>query len=571
MHTSPPPLLSMRSFQVRLLSGMLLANACFVVVLLVLAAGAWLPAPPPLWWGVMSSVVVVMAMLWVVLRHAPGSYPVISLAQTAGGFILFTYALWQTQSNELRALWFVIGIGAAYVLLGRAAGVVYSGLSLLVVLGCNSALNAPYTRHALITFALAMTLSSVCFYIFVGHALQLYQNLSERDQQFTLLTEGAEEVIWRLHPDMTVAYVSPSDQRHRGFPASEVIGRPIDEALTKEGAALLGEAVRQRRRLLTLPMRCKNGEVRWFEMSGRLFFDSQGKPQGFHSIGRDVTERRQLEQALQTERQQLERRVQERTAALSVAKETAEEALRAKSIFLANIGHELRTPMTLIIGMTELAHARVTDARVQPLLSNVMDAASGLMVVLNDLIDLAALEAQRISFKLAPMSMHDTAVQAMELLTPQAQAKGLTLSMVSDSLARTSHHLGDSERIQQVLVNLLDNAVKFSHQGHIRLDIQAEHDNPQATTWKLQVLDEGIGIAAEDQGRLFTLFEQVDSTSTRAFEGAGLGLALCKRLVEGMGGTLGVHSKLNQGSCFWFTLVLNKPISSTPSSPGGTG
>lgn len=569
-HMSPaqrPPLMhKMRAAQTGLLEGMLLASACLALLRIAVAAGGWAPLPPLLWGVLVATVVLMLSLFWLI-RRVPGSYTAVAVIQMVGGFVLFTYVFSLASSNELRVLWYLIGIGGAYILLGQQVGIGYTLAGIATVAVGNSYVPAPYSFQALMTFMLAMLLSSACFCIFVRHALQLYQHLAERDQQFTILTEGAEEVIWRLHPDMTVAYVSPSDERLRGFPATEVIGKRIEHTLAPEGVPILRRALEQRSRMVTLPMRGKNGQTRWFEMSSRQYFDAQGKPAGLHSIGRDVTERLKLERALETERHQLELRVQERTSALSVAKETAEEALRTKSIFLANIGHELRTPMTLIIGMTEMARVRASDARLHPLLNNVLDAAKGLMVLLNDLIDLAALEAQRISFKLAPMSMHDTAMQAVELLSPQAHAKGLALSLVSDNLAQQHLHLGDQERIQQVLVNLLDNAVKFSDKGHVRLDIQAVQDAENATTWKLQVIDQGVGIAADHQGRLFTLFEQVDGSSTRAFEGAGLGLALCKRLVEGMGGTIGVESTLNHGSCFWFTLTLNKSSASRESQP----
>ena len=127
-----------------------------------------------------------------------------------------------------------------------------------------------------------------------------------------------------------------------------------------------------------------------------------------------------------------------------------------------------------------------------------------------------------------------------------------------DGVGSDACHVGDADRIQQVLVNLLDNAVKFSPAGHIQLAVETEQDTPEATVWRLRVTDQGIGIAAGDLHRIFTLFEQVDGSSTRSFEGAGLGLALCKRLVEGMGGSLGVESEPGKGSSFWVSLSLPK-------------
>ncbi|PJI97473.1 PAS domain S-box-containing protein [Acidovorax sp. 69] len=555
---SPVPFLgNMRQFQVRLLKSFLLANTGFGLLLCVVGFTGTISTPES-WSTIIAMGSLVMGALWLALCRWPRTYALIAAVQTLLGLALFTYALWQPMGHELRAVWFVIGVGATYLLLGRVAGICYTVVVLALMIGSSNMQRVPYSHHALIAFTLALSLCSFGFYLFVGHALKLYQHLSDREQQFTLLTEGAEEVIWRINPDMTVAYVSPSDERVRGIAAHEVIGRPIYEALAPQGPATLDQAVSNHQALLTLPMRCKNGKVRWFEMSSRLYRDTLGNPAGYHCIGRDVTERRDLEQALQAERQHLEARVRERTAALSIAKETAEAALRTKSIFLANIGHELRTPMTLILGMTEIAHQRVQEERMKPVLHNVMDAAKGLMRLLNDLMDLAALESRQVAFKFAPLSMPEVAANALQLLQPQARQKGLQLALLPPGMGSDAVHIGDADRIQQVLIHLLDNAVKFSNTGSIRLAIEVEQDTVEATVWRLQVIDQGIGIAAADQHRIFTLFEQVDGSSTRSFEGAGLGLALSKRLVEGMGGRLGLQSAPGEGSCFWVTLPLPK-------------
>ena len=214
--------------------------------------------------------------------------------------------------------------------------------------------------------------------------------------------------------------------------------------------------------------------------------------------------------------------------------------------------------MTLILGMTELVRNRTQDERLKPILNNVMDAATRLTSMLNDLIDLAALETRQVAFQFAPLSLPELAADALQLLEPQARQKGLQMFMTIDGEGSTARHVGDADRIQQVLVSLLDNAVKFSPSGAIRLALHTEQDTPDSTVWRLRVTDEGIGIATGDQHRIFTLFEQVDGSTTRSFEGAGLGLALCKRLVEGMGGSLGVESEPGKGSSFWVLLPLPK-------------
>lgn len=554
------PFSDLRQFQIRLMRGFLLCTVGIGFILLVAGIVGWIPTPPS-WNATLLGANALLMALWWALRRFPGSYVPIACFQMLSALVLCTYALWQPLGHELRIIWYMVGVGTAYLLLGRMAGVAWTVAALAVVVLSNHTQPTPYSSHALIVFCLAVGLQSAGFYLLVGHGYQLYRRLSDREQMFTLLTENANEVIWRINPDMTVAYISPADERARGYVAAEVVGQPIFDALTTEGATLLKEAIRTQNPLVTLPLRCRNGDVRWFEMSGRLYRDAMGQQAGYLSIGRDVTRRLELEKSLEAERNLLEARVKERTAALSVAKEAAEAALRTKSIFLSNIGHELRTPMTLILGTTELLYSRLQDERLKPMLQGVMDASRNLMRLLNDLIDLAVLESRQVAFNFSHFSMPELAASAVALVEPLAREKGLGVSLVTHVEAGAALHVGDPERIHQVLVNLLDNAVKFSHTGHVRLHAEVSESQTgedQTPVWILRVEDQGIGIAQADQDRIFTLFEQVDGSATRAFEGAGLGLALCKRLVEGMGGSLGVESEPGQGSCFWVKLPLAK-------------
>lgn len=559
MTPTPQPFSDLRQFQIRLISGFLLSTVAIGWILFVAGLAGLIPTPPS-WNATLLLGNAVLTTLWWALRRFPASYVPIAGFQMVSALILCTYALWQPLGHELRVIWYTVGVGTAYLLLGRAAGVAWTASALAMVVLSNHTQPTPYSSHALIVFCLAVLLSSAGFYLMVEHGYQLYRRLSDREQMFTLLTKNAKEVIWRVNPDMTVAYVSPADERARGYAAAEVVGRPIFEALGTDGAAILREAIRTQDPLVTLPLRCRNGEVRWFEMSARLYRDALGQRAGYLSIGRDVTRRLELEKSLEAERNLLEARVKERTAALSVAKEAAEAALRTKSVFLSNIGHELRTPMTLILGTTELLHTRLQDERLKPMLKAVMDASRNLMRLLNDLIDLAVLESRQVKFNFSPFSMPELAASAVALVEPLAREKGLSVSLATVVDTAPVLHVGDPERIQQVLVNLLDNAIKFSHAGNVRLHAEvsqgpASGEDP-TPVWILRVEDQGIGIAPADQQRIFTLFEQVDGSATRAFEGAGLGLALCKRLVEGMGGNLGVESEPGKGSYFWVKLPL---------------
>lgn len=177
MPFSLPSVISMRAFQIRLLNWILLANVGFSLVLLVLGLTP-LIVPPPYWSQVLIGGILLMLALWAIVRTAPQHYAAVSVVMTVAALLLFTYALTQSQANELRALWFLTGIGTGYILLGKRAGIAYTFASLALVLGTNSIQSHPYTQHALIVFTLATLLCSMCFHIFVSHGERLYKHLS---------------------------------------------------------------------------------------------------------------------------------------------------------------------------------------------------------------------------------------------------------------------------------------------------------------------------------------------------------------------------------------------------------
>jgi signal transduction histidine kinase len=275
---------------------------------------------------------------------------------------------------------------------------------------------------------------------------------------------------------------------------------------------------------------------------------------------RNLLERERLRKEVEAHRDHLEELVAARTTALSIAKEAAETANRAKSTFLTNISHELRTPMNGIMGMTQLALRRATDPQQIEQLNKAAHSAQRLLGIINDLIDISRIEAERLTLEQTRFKIGLVLENLMSLLGQKIADKGLETRIELDPDLAQQALLGDPLRLGQILLNLTANALKFTEQGAITLRIHQLEDLTDAVRLRIEVSDTGIGIAAEDQKRLFTTFEQADNSMTRKYGGTGLGLAISKRLVHMMGGEIGVKSQPGEGSTFYFTVRLNKPV-----------
>ena len=246
-------------------------------------------------------------------------------------------------------------------------------------------------------------------------------------------------------------------------------------------------------------------------------------------------------------------------------REAAEAASRAKSIFLANMSHELRTPMNAILGMTNLALRDATSSRQQDRLEKIGQASRHLLQVINDILDISKIEADRLVLERTPFAMSDVVDDLVSLIGRQAEDKGLQVHVDMAESLRQAHFEGDPLRLGQILLNLAGNAVKFTDQGAVTIAIRCLEETPTHARLHISVTDTGIGIAAEDQARLFNAFEQADGSMTRKYGGTGLGLAISKRLAHLMNGSLGMDSKPGAGSTFWLELPLDKlPIIDTP-------
>lgn len=254
---------------------------------------------------------------------------------------------------------------------------------------------------------------------------------------------------------------------------------------------------------------------------------------------------------------------------LRVAKDLAEAANRAKTIFLANMSHELRTPMNAIMGLTELVRRKLTDQKQVARLDTVLDASNKLLAIIDDILNLSRLEAEQLRLERRTFRLGEVLENLAGLLRPEAQRKGLALLVDLEPELATRPLLGDAACLGQVLFKLTGNAIKFTAAGTVSVHAVVVEEAADSLRLRFTVSDSGIGILAADQQRLFSAFEQMDGSSTRGFGGAGLGLAICKRLVEAMDGEIGVDSQFGSGSRFWFSLRVGKATESRGELPAG--
>jgi len=254
---------------------------------------------------------------------------------------------------------------------------------------------------------------------------------------------------------------------------------------------------------------------------------------------------------------QLNRADRERTALieeLESARVAAEKASEAKSMFLANMSHEIRTPMNGVLGMAELLAATKLDSRQQVFADTIHKSGAALLTIINDILDFSKIEAGKLELETVSFDLRASVEDVAALVATRAQEKQIEL-IVRCQPDLPVNLLGDGGRLRQVITNLVGNAVKFTESGYVLINVSGDYTEEQASI-RIEVTDTGIGIDAVVASRIFDPFQQADSSTTRKFGGTGLGLSISKRLVEAMGGKIGVTSKIGEGSTFWIELTL---------------
>jgi PAS domain S-box-containing protein len=456
-----------------------------------------------------------------------------------------------TQVLTIMALAFGTATTMQWGAVPQLVSVIVAALSMLgasvLMRGTAAAAPAPMVGVAI------MLISSV----YIARQLERYRRERDRaetalrasEQRFRALVERGSDVITILDGAGTIRYESPPIARVLGYRPDEVLGSPVSDFVHPDDvervrSTILGAVASGRSAVLEC--RCLRKDDSWCDVEvvvTSLLDDPSVR--GIVLNWREVTERKRAED--------------ERSRYMQTLAEAHDQALastRAKSAFVANMSHEIRTPMNVIIGMADMALDSEHPAEAREYVTTARSAAVALLAILNDVLDHSKMEAGKLAVERVEMSVRGIIEEVVRSLAVTARRKGLVLDYRTDP--RLPERLqGDPVRVRQVLMNLVGNAIKFTDAGSVTIETRAA-ETPTHASIRVAVRDTGIGIAPERQAEIFESFTQADSSTTRRFGGTGLGLTICRQLVELMGGTIGVESAVGQGSAFWFELTFQK-------------
>jgi PAS domain S-box-containing protein len=458
-------------------------------------------------------------------------------------WIVFSWDL--ARSFELYYLFFIpiLWIAVRRGIYGVTVGILTLNFGVMVTLWFS-----PVDLHRLdlLQFVLLIvSLTGLCLGSLIAERAQSQRETEESEERVRLLLDSTGEAIYGLDMQGRCIFSNPACLRLLGYASQDdLLGKSMHELIhhtRADGTHYPREECPHYAAFLGGCPSHVPDEMVWRADGTSLPVELRSHPvlRDGEIVGAvvtflDITERKRVEKELLR------------------AKEAAESASRAKSEFLANMSHEIRTPMNGIIGMTDLALDTALSAEQREFLELIKTSADSLLVLLNDILDFSKIDAGKLDLVPIDFAFHQTVNETLKIMRFRARQKGLQLTGQL-GLEIPPLLIGDPARLRQVLINLVGNAIKFTEQGEITVDVQREHSQAGQIELHFRVRDTGVGIPREQQARIFEAFTQADSSTTRKYGGAGLGLAITAQLVQMMGGKTWVESEPGFGSTFHFT------------------
>lgn len=375
---------------------------------------------------------------------------------------------------------------------------------------------------------------------------EMFQKLHDSEELYRLLSSNTRDMIalYNIDETATRTFISPSVKNILGYTSDELLGsspydniHPEDEPEVKE--ILKSVVFSGNSATLEFRMRRKDGSYVWLESHAHPFYDGNGNMTGFQSSSRDISKRKEFE------------------VSLKIAKEKAEEATRAKSLFLSMMSHEIRTPMNAIVGLTNLLLQNDPREEQRERLNLLKFSGHNLLTIINDILDFSKIEAGKLVLESIDINLKKLLSDTKHMLEHRAQEKNISLYMKYDPKL-PDFLKGDTVRISQIVTNLLSNAVKFTERGYVELSVKMLGEEKGKYKIQFAVKDTGIGIEADKLETIFEHFSQADNDITRRFGGTGLGLTITKGLLHLMGSKIDLESVPGYGSTFSFILTMDK-------------
>ena len=375
---------------------------------------------------------------------------------------------------------------------------------------------------------------------------EVHNKLREREELYRLLSSNSKDLItlYLIDETATRTYISPSVKEILGYTPEEMIGHspydnihPDDEAYVKE--VMQSVVFSGKSAMVEYRATRKDGSYVWLESNAHPFFNGKGDMIGFQTSARDISKRKEFE------------------ASLQIAKEKAEEATKAKSLFLSMMSHEIRTPMNAIIGLTNLLLQNAPREDQQERLDLLKFSGQNLLIIINDILDFSKIEAGKIVLESINFNLRDMLSDTWQMLEMRAQEKQIGLRFNYD-VSLPEFVKGDTVRLSQIVTNLLGNAIKFTEKGYVEFSVSKVGEEQGRVKMRFQIKDTGIGIAPDKLKTIFEQFSQADNDITRRFGGTGLGLNITKGLLALMNSKIELESEPGKGSTFSFELLFEE-------------